>query len=312
MRWVTFRVPEGPVRTGVLDGGTVRALPPGASLLQLLVEGSLGPAGEVARDRPADVVELSGVELLAPLPRPPSIRDGLCFLDHLRNTRRAQGQDDQLEAVWEQTPAFYFASTVNVLGPHDDVPVAPGSAWFDFELEVAAVVGRPGRDLDPATAESWIAGYTLLCDWSARDLQVREMQQGLGLAKAKDSGTTLGPALVTADELEPFRRDGRLALELSAEVNGRTLTTGSTDQMDWTFGELLAYASRGVELQPGDVFGSGTVPMGCLVEHLDTAPGDYAHWLAPGDEVSLSGQGLGRTRQRVVAGGDPHRLRTGF
>lgn len=312
MRWVTFRAPEGPVRVGVTDGQTVRALPAGSSLLELLVEGSLEQAGKSVQDEAADVFDLGQVRLLAPVPRPPSIRDGLCFLDHLRNSRRALGQSQTLEPVWEQTPAFYFANPTNVFGPYDDVPVAPGSAWFDLELEVGAVIGRAGRDLDPATAENHIAGYALLCDWSARDLQVREMQQGIGLAKAKDSGITLGPELVTVDELEPYRRNGRLAFELTAEVNGQTLTTGALAQMDWTFGELLAYASRGVELQPGDVFGSGTVPMGCLVEHLDAAPNQFTRWLKPGDEVVLRGQGLGETRQRVVASSAPRRLRTGF
>lgn len=312
MRWVTFQPAAGPVRVGVTDGEQVRALPAGASLLALLVDGALEQSGQVALTGPADVFERSEVRLLAPVPRPPSVRDGLCFLDHLRNSRRALGQSADLEAVWEQTPAFYFANPANMLGPHDDVPVAPGSAWFDLELEVGAVIGRPGGDLDPDTAEDHIAGYTLLCDWSARDLQVREMQQGIGLAKAKDSGITLGPELVTVDELEQYRRGGRLAFELTAEVNGQTLTTGTLDQMDWTFGELLAYASRGVQLQPGDVFGSGTVPMGCLVEHLDAAPTQFTRWLKPGDEVVLRGQGLGETRQRVVAGSQPHRLRSGF
>lgn len=319
MRWVTFRAEGddeagagGPLRTGVVVGDAVHALAPGASLLGLLVDGDLERAGASARDEPADVVALGAVRLSAPIPRPPSVRDGLCFLDHLRNTRRTTGQSEELEAVWHQTPAFYFSNPTNILGPHDDVPIAPGSAWFDLELEVAAVVGRPGRDLDPATAEEHIAGYTLMCDWSARDVQVREIQQGIGPAKAKDCGTTLGPELVTVDELERYRRDGRLALELSAEVNGRTLTTGSLAQMDWTFGDLLAYASRGVELQSGDVIGSGTVPMGCLVEHLDTTPDRFERWLGPGDEVVLRGQGLGSTRQRVVAGVEPRRLRTGF
>ena len=312
MRWVTVQGRSGPPRTGVLDGDTVRALPVGTSLLSLLETGELEAAGEVATRDPADVLLLDDVRLLAPLPRPPSIRDGLCFLDHLRNSRRALGQSDELEPVWYETPAFYFSNPGNVLGPSDDVPVAPGSRWFDLELEVGAVVGRPGRDLDPVAAASHIAGYLLMCDWSARDLQIREMQQGIGLAKAKDSGTTLGPALVTADELEERMTDGRIDIELTAEVNSAELTRGSLAQMDWTFGELLAYASRGVDLVAGDVLGSGTVPGGCLVEHLDAAPGDFARWLRPGDDVLLRGECLGEVHQRVVAGAEPRRLRSGF
>lgn len=312
MRWVTFEQSAGVERVGMLDGGSILTLPPGATLLELLQQGELESAGRTALARSAEKHAVDAVRLLSPVPRPPSVRDGLCFLDHLRNSRRAIGQSPELEPVWAQTPAFYFANPSNMLGPHDDVPMAPGSVWFDLELEVGAVIGRAGRDLDPDTAESHIAGYTLMCDWSARDLQLREMQQGLGFAKAKDSGMTLGPSLVTVDELDSFRVDGRLAIELTAEVNGETLTTGTLAQMDWTFGELLAFASRGVELQPGDVFGSGTVPFGCLVEHLDRAPGEFPRWLKPGDEVVLRGDGLGETRQRVVQGVPPHPLRTGF
>ncbi|GAA2902515.1 hypothetical protein GCM10010472_70960 [Pseudonocardia halophobica] len=161
------------------------------------------------------------------------------------------------------------------------------------------VIGRGGRDLHPERAEEHIAGFTLYNDWTARDHQVVDMAQGIGMAKSKDGAITLGPALVTADELEPLRRDGRL--ELTASVNGVELTRGSLGQMDWTFGELLAYVSRGADLTPGAVIGSGTVPGGCLLEHVDTPDlGDFARWLRPGDVVSLAGTGLGETRQAVL------------
>lgn len=317
MRWVTFRSPDersagGGPRTGVVDGETVRALPAGTTLLDLLREGRLSEAGEAARRDPAEVLALDDVVLLAPIPHPPSVRDALCFLQHMRNCRRVLGDPRELEPIWTQTPAFYFSNPANMLGPHDDVPIAPGADWFDLELEVGAVVGRPGRDLDPASADDHIAGYLLFCDWSARDLQQRENQFGLGLAKAKDCGTTLGPALVTPDELEPYRRDGRLAMELSATVNDQPLTSGRLDEMDWTFSEVLAYASRGVDVRPGDVIGSGTVPGGCLLEHLDTTPDAYTRWLRPGDLVSLHGEGLGETRQRITAGSEPSRLTSGY
>jgi 2-keto-4-pentenoate hydratase/2-oxohepta-3-ene-1,7-dioic acid hydratase in catechol pathway len=136
------------------------------------------------------------------------------------------------------------------------------------------------------------------------------MAQGIGMAKSKDGAITLGPALVTVDELEPYRRDGRLDLELSATVNGEELTRGTLAQMDWTFGELLAYISRGTDLPPGAVIGSGTVPGGCLLEHVDTpAMGDFKRWLRAGDVVSLSGVGLGETRQTVTRGIDVIPLR---
>jgi 2-keto-4-pentenoate hydratase/2-oxohepta-3-ene-1,7-dioic acid hydratase in catechol pathway len=207
-------------------------------------------------------------------------------------------------------PAFYFGNPAGVVGPFDDVAISPGSSRFDFELEVGAVIGRGGRDLHPKTAEDHIIGYTLFNDWTARDLQAIDMELGIGMGKAKDSATTLGPWLVTPDELEPFRRDGRLSIELSAFVNDREITRGTLDQADWTFAEVLSYVSRGVDLVPGDVIGSGTVPGGCLFEHTsaDTFV-DPASWLSVGDVVRLQGDGLGSTRQTVLAAEPVHALR---
>ncbi len=250
---------------------------------------------------------------VAPLPRPPSVRDGLCFLDHLRGCYRALGRSTDLDEAWSQIPAFYFSNAGSVVGPHDDVAVAPGSRMFDLELEVGAVIGRGGRDLHPKTAGNHIIGYTLFNDWTARDHQLRDLALGIGMGKSKDSAITLGPALVTADELEDHRTDGRLAPELSASVNGEELARGTLDQMDWQFGELIAFISRGVDLVPGEVIGSGTVPGGCLLEHVDTPRlSDFDRWLSPGDTVTLRGQGLGEITQTVVAGSDIIPLSSGF
>ena len=145
---------------------------------------------------------------MAPIPRPPSIRDSLCFLDHMRNCQAAMGGGRVLKDTWYQIPAFYFACPTTVLGPYDDAPMAPGSVWQDFELEIAAVIGTAGQDLSVAEAERAIVGYMIFNDWSARDLQQLEGQLAIGQAKGKDSGVTLGPYLVTPDELEPYRRDG--------------------------------------------------------------------------------------------------------
>ncbi len=311
MKWVTYHSRAG-VRTGIIDDETVRGLPAGTSLLGLIQGGpeTLAEAGRTARRSPSEVQPLADVRLLAPIPRPPSIRDGLCFLDHLRNCYRALGRDTQLHPAWSQSPAFYFTNADSVVGPFDDVPVAPGSTMFDFELEVAAVIGNLGRDLHPDTADEHVVGYTLFNDWTARDHQLRDFAQGIGLGKSKDSASTLGPALVTVDELEPYRRDGRLALELSATVNDQEITRGTLEEMDWSFGELLAYISRGVDLTPGSIIASGTVPGGCLLEHVDTPnPADFARWLHPGDVVSLKGEGLGQTRQTILPGTDAIPLR---
>ena len=254
-------------------------------------------------------VRLDDVRLLAPIPRPPSIRDSLCFLDHMRNCQAAMGGGRELKDTWYRIPAFYFACPSTVLGPYDDAPMAPGSAWQDFELEIAAVIGTTGKDLTVEQAEQAIIGYTIFNDWSARDLQQLEGQLAIGQAKGKDSGVTLGPYLVTPDELEPYRRYGKLSLQVTALVNDTEIGSGSTAQMDWSFGEVISYASRGVTLSPGDVFGSGTVPTCTLVEHLSlTAPESFPGWLHDGDVVTLKVQGLGETRQTVRATAAPHPL----
>lgn len=204
MKWVTYRSDHGE-RTGVLSGDAIYAMPPDVSLLDLVGRGADGlrTAGERAVRSPAAVVALDEVTLAAPIPRPPSIRDSLCFLDHMRNCQEAMGGGRVLMDTWYRIPAFYFACPSTVLGPYDDAPTAPGSAWQDFELEIAAVIGTSGKDLTVEQAERSIIGYTIFNDWSARDLQMLEGQLRIGQAKGKDSGITLGPYLVTPDELEP-------------------------------------------------------------------------------------------------------------
>ncbi|MEW9522140.1 fumarylacetoacetate hydrolase family protein [Streptomyces tubercidicus] len=239
MRFVTYATTDGDRagadRVGVINGDLIHGLPDGTSLIELLGS-TLRQAGRHALAEPADVVAPADVTLKAPLPRPPSIRDCLCFLDRMRACRKAVGDTGPLERTCYQIPAFYFANPATVTGPHDEVPISPGSAWLDFELEIAAVIGTAGRDLTPQQAEGHIAGYTLFCDGSARDLQGLEGQLKIGQAKGKDGASTLGPWLVTPDEL-PFDLDGRLALQVRAEVNGELVGTGRTESMDWTFGE---------------------------------------------------------------------------
>ncbi len=309
MKWLTFDGAEGE-RTGVLSGDLIHAMPAGVTLLELIGRGAEGlrRAGAEALGS-STTVRLDEVRLLAPIPRPPSIRDTLCFLDHMRNCRAALGAGRALADAWYRIPAFYFACPATVLGPYDDAPMAPGSAWQDFELEIAAVIGTGGKDLTVEEAERAIVGYTIFNDWSARDLQQLEGQLAIGQGKGKDGGVTLGPYLVTPDELETYLRDGRLDLRVSALVNDTEIGSGSTAQMDWTFGEVISYISRGVPLAPGDVIGSGTVPTCTLVEHLNPAAlEEFPGWLHDGDVVTLRVQGLGETRQTVRASGPPHPL----
>ena len=312
MKWVTFQGDNGE-RTGVLSGDVIHAMPPSVTLLDLVGRGADGlrEAGEEALSASAEV-RLDEVTLMAPIPRPPSIRDSLCFLDHMRNCQAAFGAGRVLADTWYRIPAFYFACPTTVLGPFDDAPTAPGSAWQDFELEIAVVIGLSGKDLTVEQAERAIIGYTIFNDWSARDLQQLEGQLAIGQAKGKDSGVTLGPYLVTPDELETYRHPShpdKLDLRVTAMVNDTVIGSGSTAQMDWSFGELISYASRGVKLTPGDVIGSGTVPTCTLIEHLSlTALESFPGWLRDGDVVTLKVQGLGETRQTVRASGAPQPL----
>jgi 2-keto-4-pentenoate hydratase/2-oxohepta-3-ene-1,7-dioic acid hydratase in catechol pathway len=253
-------------------------------------------------DKPG--ASLADAHVLAPL-QPPTIRDFVCFLDHMRNATATP----ELAEAWNETPAFYFTNPYATLGPNDPVPIPLGSTMFDFELEVGAVIGREGSNLHPDQAGSHIAGYLIFCDWSARDIQFHESNFGLGPAKAKDSSTTIGPMFVSADELEPYHSGKGFSLAMRAYINGVEVTSGSLDQLDWSFAEIAAYASRGTHIQPGDVLGSGTVPGGCLLEHAMTHGDDFRGWLQPDDTVRLEVELLGTLEMSVTAGADAHPTR---
>lgn len=303
MRWATYLSPtDGADHAALLHEGALHGLRGPQRLIDLLGDRGelLAAAGERALADPLEVVPESDAVLRAPIPQPPSIRDFMAFEEHVVTSMQAIGQ--QLDPDWYEIPVFYFTNPAAVLGPHDDVHVSPGSTAFDYELEVAAVVGAAGADLDPAVAGAHIAGYTILCDWSARDLQMREMRLGLGPAKGKDSATTLGPHLVTPDEL------GDLDLAMTASVNGTPYSAGRLSDLYWNFDQLLAYASRGTRLVPGDVIGSGTVGTGCILE-LSRVHGEERYpWLLPDDRVRLEVDGLGAIDSRIVTGAAPHPL----
>jgi fumarylacetoacetate (FAA) hydrolase len=226
-----------------------------------------------------------------------SFRDFYAFEQHVKTCRRHRGLD--MVPQWYQVPVFYFSNPTAIIG-HDDPVAAPhGSEALDYELELACVIGKAARDL-PADdrALDAVAGFTILNDWSARDLQRAEMAVGLGPSKSKDFATSLGPELVPFDELRDRYQDGRLHLEMTASVNGRELSRGNSGAMHWTWPQLLAHASRDVWLKPGDVLGSGTVGTGCILELTPEAVGG---WLKPGDVVELTIERLGTLRNRVVA-----------
>lgn len=210
---------------------------------------------------------------------PPSIRDFFAFEGHVAAGWRRRGGD--IPAYWYEAPVFYFSNPASLIGDGDDVVRPAETKMLDFELEIAAVIG----------ADSAIEGFTLMNDFSARDVQAGEMTVGLGPAKAKDFATALGPWLVPPSEL-PYS-DGRLQIEATVTVNGELRSTCDASLQHWSWDEIVAQAARNTNLRPGDVLGSGTLTGGCNLE-LEGA------WLEPGDVVTLAGPGLGELTNRVV------------
>jgi fumarylacetoacetate (FAA) hydrolase len=238
---------------------------------------------------------LDEVALYPPLPRPMSVRDFYAFEQHVLTARSARGK--AMVPEWYQFPVFYFSNPNAIYGSGETVPYPAYTRALDYELEVACVIGKPGMNIAPQEAENYIFGYTILNDWTARDVQQVEMKVGLGSAKAKDFATSLGPWIVTPDELALFatRRPGVYALSMSARINGQERSRGNLEEIYFTFGELIARASQEAWLLPGDVIGSGTVGTGCLLE-LTRGEGP---WLHPGDLVELEVEGIGVLTNRV-------------
>jgi 2-keto-4-pentenoate hydratase/2-oxohepta-3-ene-1,7-dioic acid hydratase in catechol pathway len=292
---------DGVVRAAIVsaDGESVRVLPPEVTVLDLLGD---------ERDRLSALadheVAIGEVRLLAPV-QPPTIRDFSVFEQHIEGAVMSSSPDATVPDVWYESPFCYFSNPHAVTGPGDDIPVPPGCVDLDLELEVAAVIGRAGSSLRPDEAAAHIAGYTIFNDWSARDLQFAEMRLGLGTLKGKDFANTLGPWIVTPDELEEHRTGDRLDLDLRASINGRELGDDTLANMAWSFEELVSYASRGTWVRPGDVLGSGTCGGGCLMEMWGRHGRDDYPPLKPGDAVSLTVQGIGTLTNTVVAGPEP-------
>lgn len=309
MRWVTYQ--SGNVeRAGLVVGDKVHGLADGETVVGLLGDDGerMAAAAERATDDPVEVVDLATAPLAPPV-RPLAIRDFLAFHGHLRN---AMGPDVPLDERHFQFPAFYFSNPAAVKGPYDEVAMAPGSAMFDYELEIGAVIGRTATNVSLDEADACIAGYTIFCDWSARDIQGNEMALQAGAVKSKDTANTLGPVLVTADELEPYRSAKGFNLEMRGYVNDELVSQGCLDQLDWTFADMVTYAARGTTLRPGDVIGSGTVPTGCLLEHFVMDTAGFRGWLKSGDVIRLDVQELGTIRNTVVEALPHHPLSSGF
>jgi fumarylacetoacetate (FAA) hydrolase len=243
---------------------------------------------------------IDDVHLLAPIPFPRTIRDFYAFEQHVKTARALRGLD--MIPEWYDHPVFYYSNPGSVYGPDEDVPFPRGSNEVDFELEIACVIGKPGRDISAEDASDYIAGYLIMNDWSARDTWRNfESKLSMGPAKSKDFANSLGPWLVTPDELED-RRDGegantRYDLAMTARVNGRELSRGNANTLTHTFASMIEWASTDVWLRPGDVLGSGTVGTGCI---LELRPENTGGWLKPGDLVELEIERLGVLRNRLL------------
>lgn len=238
--------------------------------------------GLTYRLKPVRVHHLSQVLLEAPI-HPNTLRDFYAFEQHVKTANENRGRE--VPAAWYDMPVFYFSNHTAIYGPGAVIPHPKASQALDYELEVACIIGKPGKDIPAEKAEDYIFGYTIFNDWSARDLQRQEVTVGLGPAKAKDFASSLGPAIVTKEALADKHtgRPGVYDLAMVARVNGEERSRGNWKDIHYSFGELVARASQDVQLFPGDVIGSGTVGTGCLLE-LTKGQGP---WLQPGDVVEL-------------------------
>ncbi len=303
MRFARYEY-QGAVIDGVLGAGDrLHGLAPGQDIDGVIGRGGLaalldsGAAALRGTSGPA----VADVRLLPPL-HPASIRDSVSFEAHVEGARKSQeGAVDPVPQRWYEAPCFYFTSPHACIGAFDDVERFPDCEQFDLELEVGVVYGAHGKNLTPEEAETGIVGYTIFNDWSARDLQRLEGQLPFGFFKGKDGAHTLGPYLVTADELEQHKTvDGFLDLTMRASINGQLLGEDSLANMAFTFPELISFASRGSVVAPGDVLASGTCQRGCLTEIWGRAGERVPPPLVPGDVVTLEVEAIGTISNRVV------------
>lgn len=311
MKLVTYSDGAGK-HAGVLDADLVYEIVGVTDLTDILGEG-LDALLERGRNAVAagSGVALDSVRLESPV-TPPTMRDSMCFHEHIMNCSSALGTPGTVDPVHEKLPAFYLSNPTGVLAPSQDAPISPGCETFDYELEVAAVIGVPGGNIAREDAFKHIIGYTMYIDWSARDLQMVDMSTRLGPGKGKDGATTLGPVLVTADEFEPLRSGKGFDAKMSVAINGEPFSSNNWSTINWGFDDVVCYTSRGTTLRSGDVLGSGTVGRGCLFEWSKIDPDNFRGWLKEGDVVTFEVDLIGSMSIRVAAADVHHPLSSGY
>tara|TARA_B100001245_G_scaffold42850_1_gene27507 strand:+ start:843 stop:1862 length:1020 start_codon:yes stop_codon:yes gene_type:complete len=301
MKLLTYETDKGP-RCGVLqaenivdvtglvgsNGHTIRDV---RGLLELGDSPIERVREALDKDTSASRLPLSGAKLLSPIVQPPTVRDFIVFEEHASS----QGTREPNE-VWYRMPVFYFSNPLCIYGPDAEIPFPSASSQFDYELEIGCVIGKEGRDVPAADAMDHIAGFTLFNDWSSRDLQVDEMAFGLGPAKGKDTASSIGPWLVTTDEMLPYLKDGRLDLRCQVRVNGQDwLKDGSAKDAYFSFADMIERASKDSRIVPGDIIGSGTVGGGSIREAIRKGY-EGARFLEPGDVVEHEVEVIGVLR----------------
>lgn len=309
MKLVTFQTSQGVSIGAIHSGGFVVDFAGlGSSFpatMHALIEAGDEPLMQarrwVERAAPEARLSLDDVRLLAPLPRPVRIRDGLLMLEHLEAAFAKMGMP--LHPEIRRQAIYVNSDTAHVFGPGDEIPFPMDTDWMDYELEWACVIGKKGIAVEREEARRHIFGFTIFNDWSARDLQKPEKSLGLGFSKGKDFANTLGPYLVTADEVEDRRdADGFLDLEMTVTLNGELIGRDTLAHVSWTFEEMIAYATRDAWVRPGDILGSGTCGWGALAEFWGRLGERTPPPLMPGDVVTLAVERLGTLRNTVVPG----------
>ena len=303
MKLVSYTVGGGPRAGVMLDGDNIADIsmllgsPEPLRDVQALLEQPDRPLDRLRTDltnrTPVGTISARDVRLLPPVLRPPTVRDFNAFEGHAGG-----GGTRELPDAWYRLPIFYFSNPLVMYGPEDEVPYPSASRRFDYELEIGAVIGQEGSNLSEDAGLEHIAGFTIMNDWSARDLQRDEMAAGLGPAKGKDCGNSLGPYVVTIDELGSWLKDGRLTVECRLTVNGETWMTGNAGDMHHSWGSCVERASRDSRVAVGDVLASGTVSGGSIGEAIRNGVRG-ARFLEPGDIVEMEVEGIGTLRNRI-------------